>query len=106
MLRELKRLQVLLALVISLSVPVFSGYLLYCDIADNNLFSPDANYENADVDDLFLSPDCQHQLKFFGSVGPTALVPVFPPEANAIEQVPLFSSLSSCLVQENLVLRC
>jgi hypothetical protein len=106
MLRGLKKTQILLALIISLSVPTLSGYLLYCDLADDNPFSPDAQYENEDLDDLFPVPDCQNQLTFSGSIGSNALFPVFLPETNAIEQVPLFCSLSSCLEQETLVLRC
>jgi hypothetical protein len=106
MFRGLKKPQILLALIISLSVPILSGYLLYCDLADDNLFSPDAKYENADIDDLFLVADCQNQLKFFGSIGSNALFPLFLPETNAIEQVFRFCSLSFCLEQKTLVLRC
>lgn len=106
MFRELKRPRILFALIISLSIPVLSGYLLYCDIAGDDLFSPDATYENADVDDLFLLPDCQNQLKFFGSIGSNALFPAFLPETSAIEQTSPFGSLSSYLEQKTFVLRC
>ena len=106
MLRGLKKPQILLALIISLSIPILSGYLLYRDLADDDLFSPDSNYENEDIDDLFLIPDCRNQLKFFGSIGSNTLVPIFLPKTNAIEQVSPFCSLSSCLEQETLVLRC
>lgn len=106
MLRGLKEPQILLALIISLSIPILSGYLLYCDLADDDLFSPDAQYENVDLDDLFMVPDCQNQLTFSGSIGSNASFPAFLPETNAIEQVPLFCPLSSCLEQETLVLRC
>ena len=103
MLRGLKKTQILLGLIISLTIPIFSGYLLYCDLAVGDLFSPDSEYENADIDDLFLVGDCQNQLQFFES---NDLSPVFLPETNAIEQVTPFSSLLSCLEQETLVLRC
>jgi hypothetical protein len=106
MFRGLKKPQIFLALIISLFIPISSGYLLYCDLADDDLFSPDAQYENADMDDLFLVPDCQNQVKFFGSIGSNALFPVFLPETNTIEQVTPFCSLSSCLEQKILVLRC
>jgi hypothetical protein len=106
MLRGLKKPHILLALIISLSVPILSGYLLYCDLAEDDPFSPEAQYENEDLDDLFMVPDCQNQLTFFGSIGSNALFPVFLPETNAIEQVPPFCSLSSCLEQKTLVLRC
>jgi hypothetical protein len=82
-----------LALIIAFSIPILSGYFLYCDLADDDLFSSDAQYENDDLDDLFMVPDCQNQLKFFGSIGSNALFPVFLPEANAIEQVSFFCSL-------------
>jgi hypothetical protein len=45
-------------------------------------------------------------LTFFGSIGSNALFPVFLLETNAIEQVSPFWSLSSCLQQKTLVLRC
>jgi hypothetical protein len=106
MFRGLKKPQILFALIISLSVPILSGYLLFCDLADGDLFSPDAQYENADIDDLFLVADCQNQLKFFGSIGSNALFPLFVPETNATEQVFLFCTLWSYLDQKTLVLRC
>ena len=106
MFRGFKKLQILLALVISLSVPILSGYLLYCDLADDDPFSTDAKYENADVDDSFLVPDCQTQLKFFRSIGSNALFPAFLPETNGIEPVSPFCPLSSYLEQETLILRC
>jgi hypothetical protein len=106
MFRGFKKLQILLALVISLSVPILSGYLLYCDLADDDPFSTDATYENADIDDSFLVPDCQTQLKFFGSIGLDALFPAFLPETNGIQQVSPFCPLSSYPEQETLILRC
>ncbi len=106
MLRKLKRPRILLALIISLSVPVLSVYFLYCDRAYDDLFFPETTYENADIDDLFLLPDCQSQLTFFGSIGSNALFPLFLPETTAIEQVSPFVSLLCCLEQEPLILRC
>jgi len=106
MFRKLKKFQMLLALIISLSIPILSAYLIYCDIAEDDRFDPEAQYENEDLDDLFMVPDCQNHLMFLGSIGSTALFPVFLAEANAIVQVPLFSFLSSCPEQKPLVLRC
>jgi hypothetical protein len=106
MLRELKKPRILLALIICLSVPILSTYLLYCDIAEDDLSSSDATYENADLDDLFNLPDCQNQLDFFMSIGSTALFSVLLSETNAIEQLFPSCSLSSCLEQKTLVLRC
>ena len=106
MLRGMKNPKSLFALIISLFVPILSGYFLYCDLADDDPFSSDAQYENADVDDLFSVPNCENQLKFSGSIESNALFPVSLLETNAIEQVSPFSSLSSCLEQKNLVLRC
>jgi hypothetical protein len=102
-----KKSRILLALIISLFIPILSGYLLYCDLADDDLFSPGAKYENMDIDDCFLVPHCQNQLKFFRSIGSNALFSVLLPETNGIEQVSPFRSLSSCcLEQKPLVLRC
>ncbi len=111
MLRGFKKPQILLALIICAFVPILSGYLLYCDLADHDLFSADAEYEHADIDDFFLvsnfqKQNFQNQLKFLGSIGSNTLFSVFLPETNAIEQVTLLSSLLSCLEQETFILRC
>ena len=107
MLRKFKTPRILLALIISLIVPILSAYLLYCDISDDDLSSSHATYENADVDDLFVLPDCQNRLDFCISIGPTALLPVnIFPETNTIEQISPLCSPSSCLEQKTLVLRC
>jgi hypothetical protein len=106
MFRELKRPRILFALIISLFVPIFSVYLIYYDIAQNDLSSSNATYENADLDDLFLLPDCQNQLDFSISIESTALLPVFFPETNANEGLSPFCFLSSCLLQKTLALRC
>ncbi len=47
MLRRLKRFQIFLALIIFLSIPIYSGYLLYCDLADDDLFCPPKGLVNA-----------------------------------------------------------
>jgi len=107
MLRKLKRPRILFALIISLSVPILSAYFLYCDIADDDLSSSHATYENADVDDLFVLPDCQNRLNFSISIGPTALLPVnFFPETSVFKQLSPLSYQSSSLAQKTPVLRC
>ena len=106
MFRGLKKPQTVFALVILLSMPILSCYLLYRDLADNDPFSPDEQYENADIDDFFLVSNFRNQLNFLGSIGSNTLFPAFVPETNAIEQVSPFCSLSSCVEQKTLVLRC
>jgi hypothetical protein len=106
MLRGMKNPKSLFALIISLCVPIVSGYLLYCDVTDDGPLSSDVQYENADIDDLFLVRDCKDQLKFSGSIESNALFPLFLLETNAIEQVFPLCSLPFCLEQKNLVLRC
>ena len=96
----------ILALIISLFIPVLSGYFLYCDLTDDELFASGASYENVDIDDYIPVPNCQSQLKVFGSIGSNALFSVLFPETNAIEQMRPFFSLSSCPEQKPLVLRC
>ena len=103
MLRELKKPRILLALIISLSIPILSSYLIYCDIVEDDRFSQEAQYENDDLDDLFTVPDSQSQLIFFGS---HLFLPVSLPEINATEQVYPFRSLSPCLEPKTPVLRC
>ncbi len=115
MVNRLKKPQILLALIIAFSVPILSGYLLYCDIAEDDPFSSEAQYENEDLDDAFLVSDCQNQLAFSRSIGlnplfpvflPDALFPVSFPEINVIEQVSRICSLSPYLERKLLVLRC
>ncbi len=106
MFRGFKKPRILLTLMISLLIPIASGYLLYCDLADNDLFSPDAEYEHADIDDFFLVSNFQNQLKLFGSIGSNTLSPVFLQETYTIEQVSPFCFLSSYIEQNPLVLRC
>ena len=48
--------QIFLALIASLLILIHSGYLLHSDLAEDDLSSPDANYENADIDDDFVVP--------------------------------------------------
>jgi len=96
----------ILALIISLIIPVLSGYLLYCDLADDDLFASGARYENVDIGDYIPVPDCQSQLKFFGAIGSNALFSVLFPETNAVEKGPLLFFLSACPEQKPLVLRC
>jgi hypothetical protein len=102
----LKKPRFILALIIALSIPIFSAYLIYCDIAVDDRFDPEAPYEYDDLDDLFIIPHSQNQLTFFGSIGSIDLFPVFLPEINAIEQVSPFCPLPSCPEQKTLILRC
>jgi len=106
MFRGLTKPRILLALIISLSIPILSAYLIYSDLADDDSFSTDAQYENDDLDDFFLVPDFQNQLKFFPSIESNTLYPAFLPETNAIEQVFPICFLPFCIEQETLVLRC
>lgn len=106
MFRGLSKTQILLAFIISLSIPTLSGYLLYCDLAEDNLFFSDSEYEQADIDDFFLVSSFRNQLKFFGSTGSNTLSPVLLPEAYAVEQIFPFCFRSSCVEQKPLVLRC
>jgi len=108
MLRGLKKPQIFLALVICVSVPLLSGYFLYCDLAEDDFFYPDPKFENADIDDLFLLPDCQNHLKLFESesIGSNAFLDVFFPETSAFKHLSPLSYQSSSLAQKTPVLRC
>jgi hypothetical protein len=107
MFRGLKKPRILLALIVSLSIPILSSYLIYCDIAEeDDRFDPEAQYEYDDLDEPFLVPHSQNQLAFFGSIGSNGLFSVILPEINTIEQVSPFCPLPSCLEQKTLVLRC
>ena len=106
MLGEFKKPRVILALIICLSVPFLSAYLIYCDIAEDDRFDPEAQYEYDDLDDFFIIPHSQNQLTFFGSIDSNSLSPVTLPEINAIEQASPFFFLPSSPEQKTLVLRC
>jgi hypothetical protein len=108
MVRRLKNPQIFLALIISVCIPIFLGYLSYCDLAEGDFFSPSAGFENADVDDIFLLPRSQNNLNLFGSIGSNALFfsVFFPEQTGVFEQPYLFSSQSSSLDKKTLVLRC
>ena len=45
MLSGLKKPRILLALIITLSIPILSSYLIYSDLVEDDLFSPEAQYE-------------------------------------------------------------
>ncbi len=106
MLRKLKESSILIALIISLSIPILSVYYLYCDLAEDDLFVSHATYENDDIDDLFKLPDRQHQLDLPRLIGSAAFFPAFHPETNVIGQMFPCRFLSSYFEQETLVLRC
>jgi len=106
MLGRSKKTRVILALIIALCIPILSAYLIYCDIAEDDRFDPEAQYEYDDLDDFFIVPHSQNQLTFFGSIGSSALFPVFLSETNFIEQVSPFCPLPSYPEQKPLVLRC
>jgi hypothetical protein len=106
MFKGLKKFRIFLTLIISLFIPTLSGYLLYCDLAEEYPLSQDAEYEHADIDDFFLVSNFQKQLRFLGSIGSNTLFPVFLPETYTIEQVSPFCFLSPCCEQKPLVLRC
>jgi hypothetical protein len=104
MLRELKKPPILIALIISLCIPILSAYYLYYDMAEDDLFSSHATYENDDIDDLFKLPNCQHQLDLRRLIGSAVFSPAFHPETNVIEQMSPCCFLSSHSEQEILVL--
>ena len=104
MFRGLRIPQILLAVTICIFIPVFSSYLIYCDLADND---PSAEeLENPDLDEPFLVSDGQHLLNLFGTMESTALFPVFFPDVNPLEEPPSFSYQAFFLDQETVVLRC
>lgn len=105
MLRRLKR-QHLFALILSFSIPILSVYLLYCDVADNDLTSSHATYENDDVDDSVMVPDCQNQIDSLRLVASTGLFLLPLLEPGVIEQRPAFSFLPPLFEQTIVVLRC
>ncbi len=102
MLKALKRTEILLAFIISLSVPALSGYLIYCDIALDDPFSNDLQYENDDIDDFFLIPKSEHQISF----GSNAIFVFSLLEISGFEQVFYFCPTSLCPQQKTIVLRC
>ncbi len=101
MLKASKSAKILLFFIISFSVPILSGYLIYCDIALDDPFSTELQYENDDMDDSFLIPKSEHHF----SVESNALVVFSLPVIQTVEQESPSWSLP-CRKENPPVLRC
>jgi hypothetical protein len=99
--KRFKRIQIFLALTISLFILAFPAYLRCTQLSQTKFVSSDLSFENLDQEEGL--PDNEKELKVFG---PTAFLVIFVSGANFFEQsLHLFSHTLS-LRQKTFVLRC
>ena len=93
--------QILLAVFISLSIPLFSAYLDYCDLAEADFFACDMSFENPDQDNLPTGPQNESEVVLSGAFSVTSsLNPDLP------GQLPHYSLTTCPLDQKTFTLRC
>jgi hypothetical protein len=99
--KRFKRIQIFLALTISLFILAFPAYLRCTQLSQTKFVSSDLSFENLDQEEGL--PDNEKELKVFG---PTAFLVIFVSGTNLFEQsLHLFSHTLS-LRHKTSVLRC
>jgi hypothetical protein len=93
--------QILLFILITLFIPLYSAYLDYCDLAEADLLCCDMSFENPDQENLLI--DQQDESKVFLSSGFSMH---FPPGIDLLEQLPYLSFTTCSLDQKTFILRC
>ena len=97
-----KLFRIFVALTISLLIFLFPAYLRFADLADDDLFCSDLNFENPDDDTPLI--DQHKELKVF--VVSATFFDIFFLEINAFEHIPCFSFLIDPFDQKPFVFRC
>jgi hypothetical protein len=98
--KRLKRIQIFLAIAISLFILAFPAYLRCTQLSQTKFISSDLSFENPDQEEGL--PDSEKELKVYGS---SATLIIFHLGTNLFEQSRLFSQTLS-LRQKTFVLRC
>jgi hypothetical protein len=93
--------QIFLVILISLSIPLFSAYLDYYDLAEGDFLFCDIGFENPDQENLLI--DQQSESKVFIS---SAFSTMLPPAIDFLEQFTHFSFPTCSLDQKTFILRC
>jgi hypothetical protein len=96
-----KGLQIFLAVVISLAIPMFSAYVFYSNFAQTDFYSADLIFEYPDQERQLV--ECQNELIIFGlghfSDQSVSLI-------NSVGQSISFSPWAGTLSQNTSILRC
>jgi hypothetical protein len=95
-----KKINVILVLAISFSIPLFSTYLQYCDLSGTVLHSTDMSFEDVYDEDLSILKN------EFNTLVPIASCTIFFQSHNFIEECYLFSSQITSHSQNKSILRC
>jgi len=93
--------QILLALFISLSIPLFSAYLDYCDLTEAGFFPRDISIENSDEDNLSIDPQNESEVFLSSAFSVTSTLSL-----DLLGELPHFSFTTCSLDQKTFTLRC
>ena len=99
--KRFKRIQIFLALTISLFILAFPAYLRCTQFSQTKFASSDLRIENLDQEEV--SPDNEKELKVFG---PTNFLVIFVSDTNLFEQSLYLFSHTLSLRHKTFVLRC
>lgn len=93
--------QILLAISISLSIPLFSAYLDYHDLAEADFFACDMSFENSDQDNLSIDPQNESEGFLSSAFSLTSNLSL-----DLLGQLPRLSFTTCPLDQKTFTLRC
>jgi len=96
-----KLIKIILAMAISLAIPVSSAFFCYYSLASADFISHGLKFET--FDQQFLDAASVSRLKIFGSSSSSIISASC---INPIKQIPLFPSLISPFNQRTSILRC
>jgi hypothetical protein len=96
-----KALQTILIISISLAIPISSSFFFYYSLASADFISQSLKFETSDQE--FLLAASVSRLKVFGSSSFSTLSALC---INPINQIPLFTFLTSPFDQRTSILRC
>jgi hypothetical protein len=99
--KRFKRIQIFLALTISLFILAFPAYLRCTQLSQTKFVSSDLSFENLDQEEGL--PDNEKELKVFG---PTAFLFIGVSGTNLFEQSLHLFSRALSLLQKTSILRC
>jgi len=92
---------IFLVILISLSIPLFSAYFDYYELAEAGFLAYDISFENPDQDNLPIDRQNESEV-FLSSVSSIG----FPPGINLLEQFAYFPFATCFLDQKTFALRC
>jgi hypothetical protein len=93
--------QILLAIFISLSIPLFSAYFDYHDLAEADFFACDMSFENSDQDNLSIDPQNESEVFLSSAFSVTCTLSLDLPG-----QLSRLSFIPCPLDQKTFTLRC